>query len=66
MKKQQKRIETLEAKLQETEAEVEELTTTNDKLSKEINFERSVSNGLMKRIKLLENTIEDEGNDDIF
>lgn len=66
MKKQQKRIETLEAKLQETEAEVEELTTTNDKLSKEINFERSVSNGLMKRIKLLENTIEDEENDDIF
>lgn len=67
MKKQQERIKTLEAKLQKTKAEVEELTTINEKLSKEINFERSVSNSLMKRIKLLENTTEeDEEDDDIF
>lgn len=65
MKKQQKRIETLENKLQETKAQVEELTTTNDKLSKEIIFEKSVSISLMKRIKLLENT-DEEDYDDIF
>lgn len=64
MKKQQKRIEKLETELQVTKAEIEEITSVNEKLSKEINFERSVSNGLMKRIKLLENTTEENEEDD--
>ena len=68
MKMAQKRIEKVEAELQTIKTENEALTTINEKLSNEISFERSVSNSLIKKIKLLESTTNknEEDEDDIF